>query len=73
METEFITHWCPMCEGVSHPATGNVYSPTFIVCYRCAREFAFWIQNFTNSKGRRNGGPAFYDYVPRYDPTRPSP
>lgn len=63
METEFTTHWCPTCGGVSHPATGCVYSPTFIVCWRCTREFAAWLQEWTNSKGRRQGRPSFFAHV----------
>lgn len=59
----FITHWCPTCGGVSHPATGIVYSPTFIVCGPCARQFTTWFREFTSSKGRRRGRPAFYDHV----------
>lgn len=62
-EVGFVTHWCPTCGGVSHPASGCVYSPTFIVCGPCVREFAQWIQDFTNSKGRRKGRPSFYDHV----------
>ena len=63
MEENFTTHWCPFCGGVSHPATGCVYSPTFIACWRCTVDAARWVQNFTNSKGRRNGRIAFYDHV----------
>lgn len=62
-ESEFITHWCPMCDGVSHPATGCVYTPTFIVCGPCTREFAKWIQQFTKNKGRGKGRIPFYDHV----------
>lgn len=61
--SEFQTHWCPLCEGVSHPATGCVYTPTFIVCWACTRAACTWVQNWTNSKGRRGGGPSFYDHV----------
>lgn len=62
MEAEFVTHWCPTCGGVSHPATGCAYSPTFIVCHRCTREFAAWVQAYTNGKNRRRG-PSFYAHV----------
>lgn len=62
-ENEFQTHWCPLCQGVSHPATGCVYSPSFIVCWACTRAACAWIQSWTNSKGRRDGGPSFYDHV----------
>lgn len=63
METEFVTHRCPTCGGVSHPVSGCVYSPTFIVCGPCVRDFAKWVQDFTNAKGRRKGRPSFYDHV----------
>jgi hypothetical protein len=62
MDPEFVTHWCPTCGGVSHPATGCVYSPTFIVCYRCTREFWAWAQTYTYGKNRRKG-PSFYAHV----------
>jgi hypothetical protein len=63
METDFITHRCPTCGGVSHPASGCVYSPTFIVCGPCTREFARWVEQMTNGKGRRGGRPSFYAHV----------
>ena len=63
MSAEFTTHWCPLCKGVSHPATGCVYSPTFIVCWRCTLEACEWIETMTNSKGRRQGRPSFYAHV----------
>ena len=59
---EYTTHWCPLCEGISHPVTGCVYTPTFIVCYRCTMDWAKHIQQWTNMKGRRKGL-NFYEYV----------
>jgi len=60
---EFTTHRCPTCGGVSHPSSGCVYSPTFIVCGPCTRTFARWLENWTNSKGRRGGRPSFFAHV----------
>lgn len=62
-DEQFDTHWCPMCGGCSHPATGCVYTSTFIVCWACTKSFAKWLQNWTASKGRRGGRPAFFDHV----------
>lgn len=59
---EFVTHRCPTCGGVSHPSNGCAYTPTFVVCERCVREFWEWLERHTNGKGRRRG-PAFYDHV----------
>jgi hypothetical protein len=64
---DFITIRCRMCDGPAHPATGCVYSPTFIVCGPCTREAWAWIRSFTASKGRRSGL-AFYDHVNRIAP-----
>jgi len=58
----FTTHWCPTCGGVSHPATGCAYTPTFVVCWRCTEEAWRWIRTFTAGKGRRRG-PSFYEHV----------
>lgn len=58
-----ISHRCPICEGCSHPSTGCAYGPTFVVCWRCTTEGWVWILNHVNSKGRRGGGPSFYDHV----------
>ena len=57
-----VTHWCPLCEGVSHPATGCAYSPTFVVCKRCTLEACSWIQQWTAGKGARKGL-SFYDSI----------
>ena len=54
---------CRTCGGAAHPATGCQYTPRFIVCGPCAREFWQWLVKHTNTKGRRNGGPSFYDHV----------
>lgn len=64
---EYETIICRTCGGVAHPATGCVYSPTFIVCGPCTREAWKWIRQFTSQKGRRKG-PAFYDHVNRIAP-----
>lgn len=61
-EPEFVSHRCPTCSGPSHPATGCVYSASFIVCGPCTRQAWRWICAHINGKGRRNG-PAFYDHV----------
>jgi hypothetical protein len=63
--TDFVTIYCRTCGGVAHPASGCAYSPTFVVCGPCVRDFWSWVQRHTNSKGRRKGGPNFYDHVGR--------
>lgn len=68
MVEEFETIRCRTCDGVAHPASGCVYSPTFIVCGPCTRSAWKWIVEMTNSKGRRKGRPAFYDHVNRLAP-----
>lgn len=65
---EFTTIRCRTCGGVAHPATGCVYTPTFIVCGPCTREAWAWIVGHTSAKGRRNGRPSFYDHVNRISP-----
>ena len=62
-DVQYTTTWCPTCGGVSHPATGCAYTATFVVCWQCVLDFAEWVQDFTNNKGRRRGRPAFYDHV----------
>ena len=59
--SEFITIHCRTCGGVAHPATGCVYSPTFIVCGPCTREAWAWIRQHTGGSRRR--GPSFYNHV----------
>ncbi len=59
-----MTHTCPMCGGAAHPATGCVYTPTFIVCWACTLDFARWLERWTNSKGLKRGLP-FYEYAGR--------
>lgn len=59
---EFVSHRCRTCGGCAHPATGCVYSPTFIVCGPCTREAWAWIRQFTAGKGGRRG-PRFYEHV----------
>lgn len=59
---------CKDCGGVAHPATGCQYTETYIVCGPCVRRAWSWIQEMTNSKGRRKGRPAFYDHVNRVHP-----
>lgn len=75
METEFTSHRCPMCGGVSHPSNGCAYTPTFVVCEPCVRDFWVWLQRWTASKGRGNRGgrtssprPAFFEHVNRVVP-----
>lgn len=60
---ELVTIRCKTCEGPAHPATGCVYSPSFVVCMRCTREAWAWVLNHVNSKGRRGGRPGFYAHV----------
>lgn len=62
MIKEFIIYTCPMCGGPSHPATGYVYTPTFIICWRCTEEVWIWLRNYINGR-RNNKGLFFYDYV----------
>jgi hypothetical protein len=49
---------CSFCGGASHPATGCVYGPRTIACWRCTLQAWEWVRAHTNSKGRkpRNGG-----------------
>lgn len=61
---EFVTIYCRTCGGVAHPASGCAYTPTFIVCGPCVRDFWSWVVRHTNGKGRRKG-PNFYDHVNR--------
>ena len=71
-EPAFVTIRCRTCDGVAHPATGCVYSPTFIVCGPCVRSFWSWVVRHTNAKGRRRKGqapsPSFYEHVNRLGP-----
>lgn len=60
---------CPMCGGVSHPASGCAYTPTFVVCGPCVRDFWAWLIPFVNGKGRRKGL-AFYDYARPVEPPK---
>ena len=69
--SEFITHRCPLCDGVSHPASGCVYSANFIVCGPCVRRDwnhdakrgpIGWLYNHINCKGGRSGY-FFYEHV----------
>ena len=66
-EPEFVTIYCPTCGGAAHPSTGCVYSPTFIVCGPCVRDFWKWEMAFIEGKGRRRGV-RFYDHVNRVSP-----
>jgi hypothetical protein len=68
MEEQFRVFRCPTCGGPSHPASGCQYSENFVVCGPCVREAWVWIVQMTNSKGRRQGRPAFYDHVNRIHP-----
>ena len=62
-EQGYTSWWCPMCGGSSHPATGCAYSPGFVVCWRCTREAAKWLQHWTaRPKRKGKGGPSFYDH-----------
>lgn len=56
---------CKDCGGVAHPATGSQYTEDWIICGPCARIVWAYVVEMTNSKGRRKGRPAFYDYVNR--------
>lgn len=57
-----MTITCRTCGGVAHPATGCVYSETFIVCGPCTRAAWKWLEKMTNAKGGRSGF-YFYDHV----------
>jgi hypothetical protein len=48
-----MEHPCGFCGGAAHPATGCVYSVTFISCWRCTIEAWRWVKSHTNSKSRR--------------------
>jgi hypothetical protein len=56
------TLWCPMCGGVSHPATGCAYSATFVVCWACTLEFCRWLEKWT-ARRKRRPEPSFYEHV----------
>jgi len=71
-EQEFESIRCRTCGGVAHPATGCVYSPSFIVCGPCTRSAWAWIRQHTAGKGRRRG-PSFYDHVNVIAPPCPPP
>lgn len=69
----YVTHWCPTCGGVSHPATGCVYSPSFVVCWRCTLEFGHWLERWTNrgpvpARRGKSAKPAFFAHVNRIHP-----
>ena len=55
-EHGFTVHTCPSCGGASHPATGSAFTPTYVLCRRCAEDFARWVQRWTNAKGKRGRG-----------------
>lgn len=61
-DPEYATIRCRTCGGVAHPATGCVYSTTFVVCGPCTRDAWRWIMGFINGKGARRGV-RFYDHV----------
>lgn len=61
-ENEFIIYNCPICGGVSHPATGCAYSENFVVCVRCTKEAWQWLLSHINGKGGRKGI-YFYEYA----------
>jgi hypothetical protein len=61
---------CNFCQGPAHPATGCVYGPKTIACYRCTREFWAWATRHINGKARanKNGvtpGVSFYEAAAR--------
>ena len=60
--TGLVTFWCPLCGGVSHPASGSVYAAGFVVCWNCTLEGKKYIVAWQNQKGRKKG-PRFYDHV----------
>lgn len=65
---DYQTLWCPTCGGVSHPATGCVYSPNFVVCWRCTLEFGHWLERWTNrgpvpARRGKPAKPAFFAHV----------
>lgn len=60
----FTVYSCPLCGGSSHPATGCVYAPGFVVCWPCTLAWRAHIVAWQKSKGARKG-PRFYDHVRR--------
>lgn len=58
----FTVYTCPLCGGSSHPATGCVYAPGFVVCWACTLAWRAHIVAWQKSKGARKG-PRFYDHV----------
>ena len=66
---EFRTIQCRTCGGVAHPATGCAYTPTFIVCGPCTREFWAWARARFHGVGRGRGQRiSFYNHVNRIAP-----
>ena len=61
-EGECRSHWCPLCGGSSHPATGCYYSEGFVVCWRCTLELCRWLERWTREKGARSGL-LFYEHA----------
>lgn len=54
---------CFFCKGVAHPSTGCEYSENVLACAECAKTFWRWFIPFANGKGRRKGGPCFYEHI----------
>lgn len=60
----YITHWCKLCGGCTHPATGCVYAADWIVCRNCTLAGWLWMRSVLFSKGGRKGV-YFYEHVKR--------
>lgn len=55
---------CSFCPNpAAHPATGAVYGSRYIACHECVVSFWQYVRSVLYQKGKRNGGPAFYDHV----------
>lgn len=57
---------CFFCgDPAAHPTTGCVYSERVLACAACTRRLWAWLLPFVNGKGRRKGGPSFYEAAGR--------
>ena len=51
-----MEHPCSFCGGAAHPATGCIYGPNTIACWRCTKEAWHWIKGHTNGNVRARRG-----------------
>lgn len=39
-----MTQTCSACGGAFHPATGHAWTPTLVLCHRCALSWIAWLR-----------------------------